>query len=161
MSDKEGHWTLGIQVNRKIGEKTYTSLRLYVPKNDKKLLLERLQAEGGDEAKLYFDAKFHGAKIILTPVQPQAQAATLSPSLAQRADQIIALIVKQGGTTTWPTVREKLGLPPESMPDPFLVKELRDRGLLTIRNPKTSTMTWKLIDRERMNGWTNPNSKRL
>jgi hypothetical protein len=153
MSDKEGHWTLDIQVNRKIGETTYTSLRLYVPENDKKLLLERLQAEGGDEAKLYFDAKFHGAKIILTPVQPQAQAPTPSPSLAERADQIIAIITQQGGTTTWPSVREKLGLPPESMPGPFLVRQLRDRGLLTTKNPKTSTMTWKLIDKSRLNGW--------
>ncbi len=154
MSDKNGHWTLGIQVNRKIGETTYTSLRLYVPKNDKKLLLERLQAEGGDESKLYFDAKFHGVKIILTPVQPQAQTPTPSPSLAERADQVIAIIAQQGGTTTWPSVREKLGLPPESMPGPFLVRQLRDRGLLTVKNSKTSTMTWKLINREKLNGWS-------
>jgi hypothetical protein len=159
MSDKEGHWTLGIQVNRKIGETTYTSLRLYVPKNDKKLLLERLQAEGGDEAKLYFDAKFHGARIVLSPVQPQARASTLSPSLAERADQIVAIMTQLGGTSTWPTVREKLGLSSESMPGPFLVKALRDRGLLTIKNPKTSTMTWKLIDREKMNGWTSVDSR--
>jgi hypothetical protein len=156
MSDNHGHWTLGIQINRKIGETTYTSLRLYVPKNDEKLLLKRLQAEGGDRAKLYFDAKFHGAKIVLTPVQHQAEAPTPTPSLslAERADQVIAIIVQQGGTTTWPTVREKLGLPPESTPSPFLVKQLIDRGLQTTKNPKTSTMTWKLIDRSTLNGWT-------
>jgi hypothetical protein len=50
-------------------------------------------------------------------------------------------------------VRERLELPPESTPSPFLVKQLRDKGLLTIKNPKTSTMTWQLIDREKLNGW--------
>jgi hypothetical protein len=50
--------------------------------------------------------------------------------------------------------RERLGLPSESMPGPFLVKLLRDRGLLTLKNPKTSTMTWKLVDRGKLNRWT-------
>ncbi len=154
MSDQEGHWTLGTQVNRKIGEKIYTSLRLYVPISDAKLLSKRLQAEGGEDAKLYYSAKINGSTITLRQIQPQTQPQASPPSLAERADQIVAIIAQLGGTTTWPTVREKLGLPSESMPGPFLVRQLRDRGLLTIKNPKTSTMTWKLIDREKLNGWT-------
>jgi hypothetical protein len=153
MSDKEGHWTLGIQVNRKVGEKIYTSLRLYVPSNDAKLLLRRLQDEGGEDSKLYYSAKIQGSTIMLRQVQPQKQPQASPPCLAERADQIITIIAQQGGTTTWPSVREKLGLPPESTPSPFLVRQLRDRGLLTIKNPKTSTMTWKLVDRSKLNGW--------
>jgi hypothetical protein len=163
VSNKEGLWTLGIQVNRKIKEKPYTSLRLYIPSSencsDRKLLLARLQAEGGEEAKLYYSAKIHGSTITLRQVKPQTQPQTSPPSLAERADQIIAIIARLGETTTWPAVREKLGLPPESTPSPFLVKELRDRGLQTIKNPKTSTMIWKLINREKLNGWTNPSKE--
>lgn len=155
MSDSDGLWTLGIQVNRKIGDKIYTSLRLYVPNNDDvKSLLKKLQAEGGEEEKLYYSAKIHGSTIILRQVKPQTRPQAPPPSLAERADQIIAIIAQLGGTTTWPTVRENLGLSPDSTPSPFLVKQLRDRGLLTIKNPRTSTMTWKLIDREKLNGWT-------
>ena len=147
MSDKEGHWTLGIQVNRKIGDKTYTSLRLYVPSNnDKKLLLKKLLAEGAMNPKNYTSTprSRSGSTILLRQVQPQTRPKATRPSLGERADRIIAIITQLGGTTTWPAVREKLGLPSESTPSPFLVKELRDRGLLTIKNPKTSTMTWKL-----------------
>ena len=154
MSEREGHWTLGIQVNRKIGEKVYSSLRIYVPSADSELLLKRLQAEGGEDAKLYFNAKINGSTILLRQVQPQTQPKAPRPSPAERADQIMAIVAQLGGTTTWPAVRERLGLPSKSMPGPFLVKQLRDRGLLTIKNPKTSTMTWKLIDREKLNGWT-------
>lgn len=155
MSDHDGHWTLGIQVNRKIGDKVYPSLRIYVPSNgDTKLLLKRLQAEGGEAAKLYYSAKINGSTITLKQVPSQTRSQASRPSLAERADQIIAIVAQLGGTTTWPTVREKLGLPPESTPSPFLVKQLRDKGLLTIKNPKTSTMTWRLIDREKLNGWT-------
>jgi hypothetical protein len=68
----------------------------------------------------------------------------------------MTIVAQLGGTTTWPAVREKLGLSPKSTPSPFLVKALRERGLQTIKNPKTSTMTWKLIDREKLNGWTKP-----
>jgi hypothetical protein len=120
------------------------------------LLLARLQAEGGEEAKLYYSAKIHGSTITLRQVKPQTQPQTSTPSLAERADQIIAIIDQLGGTTTWPNVREKLGLPPESTPSPFLVKALRERGLLTIKNPKTSTMIWKLINGGELSGWTNP-----
>jgi hypothetical protein len=155
MSEREGHWTLGIQVNRKIGDKVYPSLRLYVPSNDDtKLLLKKLQAEGGEDEKLYYSAKVNGSTITLRQVQPQTRPQASRPSLAERADQIMVIIDQLGGTTTWPAVREKLGLPPESTPSPFLVKQLRDRGLLTIKNPKTSTMTWQLIEREKLNGWT-------
>ncbi len=154
MSDRECRWTLGVQVNRKIGEKVYPSLRIYVPSADSELLLKRLQAEGGEAAKLYFNAKINGSTITLRQVKLQTQTKAARPSLTERADQIITIIAQQGGTTTWPAVREKLGLPPESMPGPFLVKQLRDRGLLTIKNPKTSTMTWKLINRQKLNGWT-------
>ncbi len=154
MSDKDGHWTLGIQVNRKVGDKTYASLRFYVPSNDEsKILLKRLQAEGGEKAKLYYSAKINPSTITLRQVQPQTGPQASRPTLVERADQIVAIIAELGGTTTWPTVREKLALPTESMPGPFLVKALRDRGLLTIKNPKTSTMTWKLIDRRKLNGW--------
>lgn len=60
MSDKDGHWTLGIQVNRIIGDKAYHSLRLYMPtNNDTKLLLKRLQTEGGEDAKLYYSAEIN------------------------------------------------------------------------------------------------------
>ncbi len=156
MSDKDGHWTLGIQVNRKIGDKVSRSLRIYVPSNDEtKTLMKRVQAEGGEDAKLYFSAKINGSTILLRQIQRQARPKASRPSLAERADQIMAVVAQLGGTTNWPKVREKLGLPPESMPGPFLVKQLRDRGLLTVKNPKTSTMTWKLIDREKLNGWTN------
>lgn len=156
MSDKAGHWTLGIQVNRKIGDKTHRSLRFYIPSNDEtKALLQRVQAEGGQDAKLYYSAKMiNGSTIMLRQVQPQTRPQPSRLSLAEQADQIMAIIAQLGGTTTWPAVREKLGLPPESTPSPFLVRQLIDRGLLTIKNPKTSTMTWKLIDRQKMNGWT-------
>ena len=157
MSDGERHWTLGIQLNRKIGEKVYSSLRLYVPTSDRELLLKKLQAEGGKDAKLYYAAKINGSTILLRQVQSQPQPQTSRLSLAERADRIISIIAELGGTTTWPTVREKLGLPPESTPSPFLVKQLRDRGLQTLRNPKTSTKIWKLIEREKMNGWTRMN----
>jgi hypothetical protein len=157
-SNKNGYWTLGKQKNRDTGHKIYTSLRIYVPTNeDTKLLLERLQAEGGEDAKLHFRAKIQGSRIILTQVQLEAESSNYSPSMSERADKIIAIVAQLGGTTSWPTVREKLGLPTESMPGPFLVKQLRDRGMQTIKNPKTSTMTWKLIDREKMNGWTRVN----
>jgi hypothetical protein len=156
MSDKDGLWKLGIQVNRRIGDKVYHSLRLYPPNNDEtKVLFKRIQAEGGEDGKLYFSAKMiNGSTIMLRQVQPQTRPQGSRPSLAERADQIMTIIAQLGGTTNWPTVREKLGLPPESTPSPFLVKQLRDRGLLTIKNPKTSTMTWQLIDRGKLNGWT-------
>jgi hypothetical protein len=155
MSDRDGYWTLGVQINRKIQDKIYTSLRLYVPNNDDtKPLLKMLQDEGGEYAKLHFRAKIHGSRIILTQVQREVGTSATSPSLDERADHIITMVAQLGGTTTWPAVRERLGLPVESMPGPFLVKKLKDRGLLTIKNPKTSTMVWKLIDRERLNGWT-------
>jgi hypothetical protein len=155
VSDRNGYWTLGIQVNRKIGEKTHRSLRFYIPSNDEtKRLLQRVEAEGGEAEKLYYSAKINGSTITLRQVQPQTRPQASRPSLTERADQIVAIIAQLGGTTTWPTVREKLGLPPESTPSPFLVRQLRDKGLLTIKNPKTSTMTWKLIDREKLNGWT-------
>jgi hypothetical protein len=154
MSETDGLWTLGIQLNRKIGDKVYSSLRVYVPNNNEtKPLLEKLQAEGGEVTKLYFKAKIQGSRIILNQVRPEPQPTTTAPSLSERADRIISIIAQAGGTSTWPTVREKLGLPRESMPGPFLVKQLRDKGLLTIKNPKTSTMTWQLIDREKLNGW--------
>jgi hypothetical protein len=124
-----------------------------VPNGDTNLLLKRIEAEGGKDAKLYYSAKINGSTITLRQVQPQTQQPTPHPSLAERADQIIAIIAQLGGTSTWPTVREKLGLPSDSTPSPFLVKQLRDRWLLTIKNPKTSTMTWKLTDREKLNGW--------
>jgi hypothetical protein len=156
MSNEEGYWTLGIQVNRKIGDKVHSSLRIYVPTNDDtEILLKRVQAEGGEDAKLYFSAKINGSTITLRQVQPQTRPKASRPSLSERADQIIGIIAQLGGTTTWPTVREKLGLPSESTPSPFLVKQLRDRGLQTTKNPKTSTMTWQLMDREKLNGWTN------
>lgn len=154
MSSRDGHWTLGIQVNRKIGDKIYPSLRIYVPSADTELLLKRLQAEGGEDAKLYFNAKINGSTILLRQVQPQTHPKASRPSLAERADRIIAIIAQLGGTTNWPTVREKLGLPPECMPGPFLVKRLKDRGLVSIKNSKTSTMMWKLVDREKLNGYT-------
>jgi hypothetical protein len=157
MSNTNGLWTLGIQVNRKIGNKVYRSLRLYPPSNgDTELLMKRVQTEGGEDEKLYFTAKIqnHGSRIILDEVQTAAERPTPRVNLTQRADEIISIIAQLGGTTTWPTVREKLGLPQESTPGPFLVKQLRDKGLLTIKNPKTSTMTWKLTDREKLNGWT-------
>ncbi len=160
MSDNNGgRWTLAIQLNRKIGDKVHSSLRIYVPTNDDtEILLKKLQAEGGERAKLYFSAKINssGSTILLRQIQPQTQQKTSRPSLGEQANQIIAIVAQLGGTTTWPTVREKLGLPPESTPSPFLVKQLRDRGLRTIRNPKTSTMTWTLMDREKLNGWANP-----
>ncbi len=160
MHNEEGLWTLGIQVNRKIKEKPYTSLRLYIPSSencsDRKLLLTRLQAEGGEDAKLYYRATIRGSTITLRQVKPQTQPQAPLPSLAERADNIIAIIAQLGGSTTWPTVREKLGLQPESTPGPLLVKALRERGLLTIKNPKTSTMIWELINREKLNGWTDP-----
>ncbi|HYW00723.1 MAG TPA: hypothetical protein VE862_04595 [Candidatus Acidoferrum sp.] len=152
MSDNEGYWTLGIQVNRKIENKTYISARLYVPSSDLPELLKWIEKEG--HGKLHFRRKFHGRNIILTEVQTQTEMSTPRPSLAQRADEIIRVIAQLGGTSTWPAVREKLGLPTNSTPSPFLVKLLRDRGLQTTKNPKTSTMTWKLIDREKLNGWT-------
>jgi hypothetical protein len=37
------------------------------------------------------------------------------PSVAERADQIMTIVEQLGGTTNWPTIREKLGLPSESM----------------------------------------------
>jgi len=127
-----------------------------VPTNDDtEILLKRVQAEGGEDAKLYFSAKINGSTITLRQVQPQTRPKASRPSLSERADQIIGIIAQLGGTTTWPTVREKLGLPSESTPSPFLVKQLRDRGLQTTKNPKTSTMTWQLMDREKLNGWTN------
>jgi hypothetical protein len=157
MSDNDGHWTLGIQVNRKIGDKVHYSLRLYVPSNDDtKILLKKLQTEGGEDAKLHYRAKINGSTITLRQVQPQTRPQAPRPSLAERADRIIAIIAQLGGTTNWPAVREELELPPESTPSPFLVKQLREKGLLTIKNPKTSTMTWKLMDREKMNGWAHP-----
>lgn len=158
MSDEDGHWTLSIQVNRKIGNKVYHSLRLYPPSNDDtEKLLKRVQAEGGEDEKLYYGAKINGSTITLKQVHPQTRPQASRSSLSERADQIIAIITQLGGTTNWPAVREKLGLPPESTPSPFLVRQLRDRGLLTIKNPKTSTMTWKLTDREKMNGWARMN----
>ncbi len=156
MSEAQKLWTLGIQLNRKVGEKTYSSLRFYVPSKteDANSLLKKLQADGGEDSKLHYSAKIHGSTITLKQVQPQTQPQALPLNLAERADQIIAIIAQLGGTTTWPAVREKLGLPSESTPSPFLVRQLRDRGLLTIKNAKTSTMTWKLTDREKLNGWT-------
>lgn len=155
MSDTDGLWTLGIQFNRKVGDKVYSSLRIYVPNNkDTKPLLEKLQAEGGEDSKLYYKAKIQGSRIILNQVRPEPKSTIRVPSLSERADRIVFIISQEGGTSTWPAVREKLGLSPESMPGPFLVKQLKDRGLQTMRNPKTSTMTWKLIDREKLNGWT-------
>ncbi|MGP8071399.1 MAG: hypothetical protein ACLP5V_16105 [Candidatus Bathyarchaeia archaeon] len=155
MSDKGNIWTLGIQLNRKIGDTVYSSLRLYVPNNkETKPLLEKLQAEGGEDSKLYFEAKIHGSRIILNQVRPEPKSKTTVPNLSERADRIISIVAQEGGTSTWPSVREKLGLPSESTPGPFLVKRLRDKGLLTIKNSKTSTMTWKLINREKLNGYT-------
>jgi hypothetical protein len=159
MSNEEGYWTLGIQVNRKIGNKVYRSLRLYPPSNDDtEALLKRVQAEGGVDEKFYYSAKINGSTILLRLVNPQTQPQTPRLSLAEKADQIISVVAQLGGTTTWPAVREKLGLPHQSTPSPFLVKQLRDRGLQTTKNPKTSTMTWKLINREKMNGWVSVNS---
>jgi hypothetical protein len=130
---------------------------MYVPTNkETKPLLERLQAEGGEKAELQFRAKFHGPRIILDQVEPETEAPTPMPSLSERADQIITIIANEGGTSTWPRVRNKLGLPADSMPGPFLVKRLRDKGLITVKNPKTSTMTWKLVNREKLNGWIDP-----
>jgi hypothetical protein len=151
-----GHWTLGIQVNRKIGDKIHRSLRFYVPSNgDTKALLQKVQAEGGDVEKLYYSAKINGSTITLRQIQPQTRPQASRPSLAERADQIMAIIAQLGGTTSWPTVREKLGLPSKSTPSPFLVKALKERGMQSTKDPKTSTMIWKLIDREKMNGWAN------
>lgn len=154
MSNEEGYWTLGIQQNRRIQDKTYISLRMYIPSSDAPQLLEILRTEGSKEGKLHYKRKFHGQNITLTPVHIQAEKSSPHPTLAQRADEIISIIAQLGGTSTWPTVREKLGLAPESTPSPFLVKQLRDRGLVTTKHPKTSTMTWKLIDRSKLNGWT-------
>lgn len=155
MSDTDGLWTLGIQLNRKVGDRVYSSLRVYVPNNkETKPLLEKLQAEGGEDSKLYFKAKIQRSRIILNQVRREPKSTNKVPSLSERADLIISIIAQEGGTSSWPTVREELGLSPESTPSPFLVKQLRDRGLLTIKNPKTSTMTWKLIDRSKINGWT-------
>ena len=155
MSNKNGYWKLAIQLNRRIGDKVYSSLRMYVPTNqDTKPLLEKLQAEGGERAELQFRAKFHGSRIILDQVQPEAESAITRPTIGQRADQIITIVAQLGGTTSWPAVREKLGLPTESTPSPFLVKALKERGLQSTKDPKTSTMIWKLIDREKINGWT-------
>jgi hypothetical protein len=154
MSDRGGLWTLGIQLNRKVGNKVYSSLRFYPPTNkETKPLLEKLQAEGGEDSKLYFNAKIHGSRIILDQVRPEPKSTNTIPNLSERADRIILIIAQEGGTSTWPSVREKLGLPSHSMPGPFLVKQLKDRGLQTIKNPKTSRMIWKLIDREKLNGW--------
>ena len=118
--------------------------------------MKKLQTDGGEYAKIPYKAKIEGlgARIILTQLQSNTETPIPYPKLTERADEIIAIMAELGGTTNWPTVREKLGLPPRSMPGPFLVKQLRDRGLLTIKNPKTSTMIWKLIDREKLNGWT-------
>lgn len=62
MSNKEGHWTLDIQVNRKIGEKTYTSLRLYVPSSDGSLLLKRLQSEEAKKQNYTSTPSFTGQR---------------------------------------------------------------------------------------------------
>ena len=155
MPNRNGYWKLGIQLNRRIGDKVYSSLRMYIPTNDDtKPLLEKLHAEGGERAELQFRARFHGSRIILDQVQPGAESATPSSTLGERADQIITIVAQLGGNTSWPIVREKLGLPTESSPSPFLVKALKERGLQSTKNPKTSTMVWKLIDREKLNGWT-------
>jgi hypothetical protein len=161
MPNKDGYWTLGIQLNRKIRDKVYSSLRFYVPVNDDtKSLLKRLQLDGGEKSKLQYRAKIEGqgARIILTLTQPQYQTKASSPRLriGELADHVIAIIAQEGGTATWPFVREKLGRPAESMPGPILVKALTDRGMKSTKDPKTSTMIWKLIDRERLNGWTSP-----
>lgn len=69
-----------------------------------------LEAEGGEEAKLYFSANFHGSRMTLIPVQ--FQTAVKNPpqaSVAERAEQIIGMVGQMGGTSTWPTVRENLG----------------------------------------------------
>jgi len=156
MPNGDGYWTLGIQKNRDTGNRIYKSLRMYPPtNNDTKPLRKRLEAEDGHVTHLYYRAKIqnHGSRIILDEVQSVTKQSTTEPNLAQRADEIIEFAAQTGGTTTWPVVREKLGLPSNATPSPFLVKLLRDRGLLTVRNPKTSTMIWKLIDREKLNGW--------
>jgi hypothetical protein len=153
-SKKNGYWTLGKQKNRDTGHKTYTSLRIYVPtNNDTKPLLERLQVEGGEDCKLYFRAKIQRSRITLQQVKRDPEPTTPQTSLSERADRIIAIVTQEGGTSTWPFVREKLGRPAESMPGPLLVRALKDRGLQSVKDPKTSTMIWKLIDREKLNGW--------
>jgi hypothetical protein len=159
-SNKNGYWTLGKQKNRDTGHKTYASLRIYVPtNNDTKPLLEKLLVESGEDCKLYFKAKTKiqctkGIRIILDQIQPEPEQSTPSRSLAERADQIITIIALKGGESAWPLVCQELGLKPGSMPGPILVKALEERGMQRTKDPRTSTMIWKLVDREKLNGWT-------
>jgi hypothetical protein len=157
MSNEHGYWTLSIQKNRDTGNRIYKSLRIYPPTNrDTEPLREKLEAQDGEHTKVHYKAKIqnHGSRIILEEVQLVAKRSTPELNLVNRADEIITIIAQLGGTVTWPMVREKLGRPVESMPGPHLLQALRERGLHTFKNPKTSTMIWKLIDREKLNGWT-------
>jgi hypothetical protein len=157
MPNRDGLWTLGIQKNRDTGNKIYKSLRMYGPTNkDTALLRGRVEAKDGSATHIYYRAKVlnNGSRLIFDEVKPTTKEPSPKPNLAQRAAEIITIIASLGGTTTWPVVREKLTLPAESMPGPILVKALKERGMQTLKDPKTSTMIWKLIDREKLNGYT-------
>ena len=94
-----------------------------------------------------------GSRLVFDEVKQTTKEASPKPNLAQRAGEIITIISHQGEPPTWPVVREKLGLQVECMPGPILVRALRERGMQTIKDPKISTKIWRLIDREKLNGW--------
>jgi hypothetical protein len=144
MSNEEGYWTLGIQQNRRIGDKEYISLRIYIPTSDNPHLIEVLRNLGSQEGKLHFRRKFHGPNIILAPAQIRAKPPPSHPDMAQWADEIINFIAQQGGISAWPIVRKRFGLPPTSTPSSKLVELLEQRGLQRKKDPKTSTMIWTL-----------------
>jgi hypothetical protein len=141
MAERHGYWMLSSEINRRVGDRVYTRLRISIPATACETLRKHLLSNGN--SKKCFECRIQGDRIVLTPVeQPKSKPRPIS--VRDRADQIIAIIEQAGGASTWPEVREQLNLASDSMPGPFVVRELRSRGVQSIRNPRTSTMIWKL-----------------
>jgi len=82
--------------------------------------------------------------MLLVDAPPEPKISEPPEKTEDRAKRIKAFIIRSGGETTWPKVREFLGLPLSSTPGPLLVRELKDEGVESVKNPKTSTKIWRL-----------------
>lgn len=143
MTDRIGLWILASEVNRRTKSRSYIRLRINIPAIYSEGLLKIVDRDGTN-GRIYYQHKLQGKKIVLIPTEPP-KPNPKPISIKEKADQIIRIIENEGGVTTWPKAREHLGLPSNSTPSPFLVRELKKRGMQTYKDPRTSTMIWKFI----------------
>jgi hypothetical protein len=135
----EEPWVLSRELDRKVGETTYWRYRISVPKRNHDSLSQKL----GLQQKIYFTARIQQGKVTLLKVSPPEPKAS-PEKVEDRAKRVKKFLIKSGGETTWPKVRDFLGLPANSSPGPRLVQELKKLDIESVTNPKTSTKIWRL-----------------